>query len=110
MDYFTDDKKIVVYTEDGETLEQECRIKKTPVKEKLDKIRKRKQQGKAVFTDSAVYTGGESFTAVKAEVFYDGEKVSERRFPRIEIGSADTLQIEFNLEIVYAGNSFTVRA
>jgi len=99
MDYFTDNTKLVVVTEDGRELEKECESTK-PDKENFDAIRKAEKEGKASFKDVATYRGNEAFNAVRAKLFYDGEKVGDRKFPVIKIQEADTLEVTFELQLI----------
>lgn len=99
MDYFTEQKEIVIKTENGRKLKQECRST-TPDQEKFDAIRKAKQTGKASFKDVAKYKSTEEFKVVKAKLYYDGEKVGERKLPPIKIREEDMLEVTFELQIV----------
>lgn len=98
MNYFTDNKKIVIHTTEGETIEQEVETSSTPKKGKFDAIRKAEREGTATFKDVAKFTGHEC-EVIKAELYYDEEKVGERTFPLIKIGEQDILEVTYQLTL-----------
>jgi len=49
MGYFTDNKELIVITEDGRELKQECESSE-PDKQKFEAIRKAEEYGEATFT------------------------------------------------------------
>jgi hypothetical protein len=98
MGYFTDNKELIVITEDGRELKQECESSE-PDKQKFEAIRKAEEYGEATFTDVVTYTTEESFKAVEAKLLYDGEKVAYRKLPPITVTPSTSFELSFVLKI-----------
>lgn len=99
MDYFTDNKKVVIKTEDGKYFESKS-SDKTPDKEKDRKLREGEITGKVKFSDKARFSEQEEeITITEVRLVYDGELVALRKIMPITMCEQDTLEITYEFSM-----------